>query len=85
MDEEARKVSEMSPAELEARHAASEPAQIRKREDFSQRMHVMEETIARSESGDTDITEFEYVYDARSHAVVVDRAVKPEGVLLKTP
>jgi broad specificity phosphatase PhoE len=51
MDEEAEKVSEMTDAELEARHAAGRPAQVRKREDFSQRMHrVMEETIARSEN-----------------------------------
>jgi hypothetical protein len=50
MDDEARKVSEMSEAELEARHAAAQPAQVRKREDFSQRMHrVMEATVERSE------------------------------------
>ena len=50
MDDEARTTSEMTDAELEARWAAGEPAQVRKRKEFSPRMHrVMDETLARGE------------------------------------
>jgi hypothetical protein len=48
MDEEAKKVSEMSDEDLEARWAAGTPAKVRR--DFVQTMHrVAEATVERSE------------------------------------
>jgi hypothetical protein len=56
MDDEAKKISEMADAELEARWAAGEPAPIRKREDFAQRMfRVVQQTAEKSEGDSVDV------------------------------
>jgi hypothetical protein len=53
MDDELQEAMDMTKEELLARRDAGQPAQVRKREDFSQRMHrVVAEAAERSERED---------------------------------
>jgi hypothetical protein len=83
MDDELRGALEMTKEELLARRAAGAPAEVRKREDFSQRMlRVMQETVDRPEA-EPAVTEFKFTYDADDHVVKVSASKPAEGVLIQ--